>query len=310
MTVPGYKSKVLRQKSYRRRLACLVIASMLLSWIPPALAIDEATPYAISTRIGSEIDSEERAYFGLFPGTEGFTLARIHKSAEGQVFIAIEREGSDGDSTIIVDARVEPLLREYIEDFESIMRGDSAARWDVLYDLAKPSAVGLDERGRRTIVVLENGREMSGELVFASTDILVLWECEKPFCWDSTRTCIRAIAPSEIEEVKVSTGTSVWKLMAGGTLGGILVGLAIVSYLDKEDEDSEDPKDYKPRHYLTVSGILGAVGFVGGTISGLIQGSEDKYDIHCDPLKYEGHLTEIKGKALLRDTSPPEFRGL
>lgn len=311
MEYMNHKSELSTLGSCRGQLTCLVIASLVLSWIPPALATDETRPYAISTRIGDEIDNEERDYFGLFPGLDGFILAHTYKTRDREILIHIERQhsGAHADSMVTLRRDAAKELKAYIEEFEAIARDEASVEWTSIYDLAEPPEIDLGERGKQTSVVIENGQEISGELIFASNDVLLIWECETPFCWYSTPRCTEVISPSEIVEIKVSTGTGFWRAMGGGALGGVALGLFLVDKADCEDPDSEDcTNDMEAKHYLIFSGILGGIGLVAGTIYGAVRGSEDHYDVLCDSSEYEKNLKDIKSKAYFREISPPEFR--
>jgi hypothetical protein len=308
MTITGYKSKMSGRRYCCRWRGWLAAAGLVLVCILPAWAIEQARPYAISSRIGSEIDSEERDYFGLFPGFEGFTIARTRKSAGGDVVIYLLREGSDRDSTIIINAHVEPVLRAYIEDFESILRGDAAARWDLLFDLADQPDISLRQHGKRAKVIVGDGGEISGELLFASNDVLLLWQGDKPFAWDDKGAGIKPVAPRDIEHIAVSTGTSFWASLGGGAGGGFLLSLIIMSGLDGLDEDSENPENFTFRQYATVTGIATGIGLVGGAVYGAARGSEDEYVVGFQSTNYDMHLTKVRKKCLFREAPPPEFR--
>lgn len=308
MAAISWASNMSEQTTRRGPLVLLVTAALVLTGILPAWAIEEARPYAVSDRIGSEIDTDERDYFGLFPGLEGFTIARTRKSANGDVVIYLSREGSGGDSTIVVDAHVEPELRRYIEELESILRGDSNARWDLLFDLAAQPDIRLKQHGKRAKVTIGDGVEIWGELLFASNDVLLLWQGDKPFAWQDRWEGIRAIAPCDIKRIGIRTGTGFWKGLGYGAGGGFLLGLGAMSWVDKADEDDEDHVDFTIRQYATVMGITTGVGLVGGAIYGAVRGSEDAYDVSFDSSQYSKHLNKVRKKCLFREVHPPEFR--
>jgi hypothetical protein len=301
--------RVILLKSRRCPITMYVVAILIVSTFFPSAgrAVEGADTCSISPRIGSGIDVQERDYFGLFPGFDGFVLARTY-TAHGDTTLVVaqwERAGAGGDSTITLDLATAVELRRYIEEVEHVIEGKLTIRWDMIYQLAQLPARDLDRKGRATKVIIEPGREVSGELIFASPDVLVIAQGGHGFCWDSAGTCVKAIAPSEIRQIKITTGTSAWEGMALGAGLGTALGFGLVGKLDAADSTD---RGYCARDYLLGAGILGGVGFLAGTVYGAARGSEDTYDVFADPNRYAAHLEEIKGKAFFRDVTPPEFR--
>ncbi len=268
--------------------------------------VDGAVPYAISARIGEEIDRQEREYFGLFPGFGEFVEARTYKTPTEQVVVVAQRQslGAAGDTTITMDQAAAAHLQRYIERFEALIRQDATLPWDTIYNLAKLPQLNLNSEERHAKIITADGREVSGELLFVSRDLLMMWLGNERFCWDSTGTLLRPIKPTEVQQIKIETGTSFWKGMGGGALLGIALGL---TYMTKADTDDGTESDYHGSDYLVVSGLLGGIGFVGGALHGVWRGSEDRFDILSDMNRYAKHLAAMQKSAYFQ-IAPPEFR--
>jgi hypothetical protein len=261
----------------------------------------------ISARIGDEIDGEERDYFGLFPGFKGFVSARAYITPIDTVIIVVQwqRPGTNGNSTITLSHKSAAELRRYVEHFESAVQGHVDIQWDYLSDLAKLPKMSFGEN-RGSKVVAGDDREVSGTLLFASKDILLLWRCEERYRWSSLETCSKPIVPGEITQIKVSTGTGFWKGMGGGAAVGFVAGLLVMGKLDEWGEASDI--DFSLTDYLVVTGVSGGIGLLAGALFGGTRGSEDTFEISHDPSTYYRNLNEIKMRTFFREYSPPEFR--
>ena len=295
-------------------IVCVAVAGGLISpWTAAADDLEGVATHAISGRIGSEIDKQERDYFGLFPDLDGFVQARTYRNPGDTVVVVAqwERSGATGDSTITLDQATASELRRYINEFEAVISNKTTARWDAIYDVAKQPAMNLDKKGRATKVVVKGGAETAGELLFASEEMLLLWQGNLRYSWDSSATCLKAFAPSEIKEVRIDTGTNAGTAMLVGAGAGFAIGIAVMTKIDASNWDEPVPEGstyYCARDYFIVSGILAGAGLVGGFLYGAARGSEDEYDVGYNPSAYAGHLKEIKKKAFFRGAAPPEFR--
>jgi hypothetical protein len=303
------KAKRVRLSESRRcPITMYVVAILIVSTFFPSAGrgLEGADTCSISQRIGADIDAEERDYFGLFPALDGFVEARTY-AAPGDTTLVVahwERQGVGGDSTITLGLATAVELRRYIEEVEHVIEGKLTIRWDIIYQLAQLPARDLDRKGKATKVITAAGRELSGELIFASSDVLIISQGGHGFCWDSAGTCVKAMGPSEIKQVRITTGTNFWASVGVGAGGGVLLGLALVGKLAEADTTGDIGGD----DYLLGMGILGGIGLVGGLVYGAARGSEDTYDVFSDPNRYATHLNEIRAKAFFRDVAPPEFR--
>ena len=118
--------------------------------------------YVVSERVGRVIDAEERVYFGLFTGIDGFVSARPEPPADSTFRIVIERAGQT-DTTVSVDPEVAAVLGRYLDEFEFVHRDAGKVDWRYLIQVARvrpPFDPGMELEITRTDGSVVKGRLM------------------------------------------------------------------------------------------------------------------------------------------------------
>lgn len=109
----------------------LFILGTLLAFFPGVLSAQ--TPVELSERVGMEIDSVEREYFGLFPGYGERFVSASFSALDSNMYRAtvthVLPDGSRRDSTRVLGNLLFQILRQYVEGFEHAQVGRSIAIW-------------------------------------------------------------------------------------------------------------------------------------------------------------------------------------
>ncbi len=142
----------------------------------------------LSPSVGNTIDREEREYFNLFPGVEGFDSALVSLRNDSILF-QVARSNMP-DTVIKVDPTLTDVLRSYIERFEFIFdsrypENDEQLKKCGLLILAcrKLRDAGLVRLGEvvqqdvpEVTVVLKDSTGISGRVLAYRDSEAVLWD--------------------------------------------------------------------------------------------------------------------------------------
>jgi hypothetical protein len=217
----------------------------------------EPKPIVVSPLIGDTLDAAERDHFGLFPDLQGFEWAVFYLNPDSSLSVKVSllEDGARRD-TIISGHGALTALQDHIR---------LVAQKDV--ELAFE---GEKEEGADVVLVLNNGRELKGELV-SVRDSSVLIALSRQI------KGVLAVKDTMISRVTVKGGSRVLLGMGLGFIGGAAVGVAVAIgvAVDRSVETSEIGKEFVT---ALLGGGLAPIGAVAGTIVGGVIGATSKKD--------------------------------
>ena len=273
----------------------------------------------LGRRIGSEIDTHERNFFGLFPGTENFQTANMRQGKGGTEITITHKVGSERKDTIVyLDADDSALLKSMIIDYEQVIQESGVFALDVL----QKRYARLVQRGivffpsvkmqypQEVKVRMLNEQEMQAVLLFANEKYLVLASpgLEERELWSDTNLFvipyqnIRCVTHSVGSQYK--TGASI-----GAAIGFVAYSVMISIFGGTSHNFSNDPPD--PALFL----LAGVSGGLAGGLVGLVIGSTiprtEEWLINGDQINFVKHLAELKQVSIyFEDPSPEVMRKL
>ncbi|HSG99001.1 MAG TPA: hypothetical protein VLB27_03065, partial [candidate division Zixibacteria bacterium] len=145
-----------------------------------ALALE---PAELTARVGHEIDSLEREYFGLFPRVEGFVSAKMFRLSDGsmQAHLKLARDDRAVDSVLIFGEHSAQRLADYIDRYE-VTRSEGVYTHNHVYILASRTNYFRSDM-QSLIYSFRDGRETDGVILWASADSLILLRNASTFDW-------------------------------------------------------------------------------------------------------------------------------
>ncbi len=244
------------------------------------------TRIVLSPRVGPQIDLEESNRYALFQGATiytqkinlpilrlgvaGFQFAEFMKRDNGKLAIKIQYRSGPRVETRLMNVESENdlrRLREYIEHFDEIVKGEYAitdsAKVDDTYPKYTQDAISFQERKTRFqvqtrfpgMVTLKDKKQIKGEFLPAYEDHSILIE---------TELRVQKIAVDEIHKVQFfgERGSAAMERAIlqgiGGAATGALAG-ALAAW-----QTNADVKETT----LWAAAIFGIFGFVSGLVTG------------------------------------------
>lgn len=198
------------------RCRFLYAATLLLALAPAAaqaqlgsddaLGPDEPSVVVLSERLGTVIDAHERAYFGLFPGVEGFTEARAFAGEADSVRVVIAREQT-ADSVVVLARPVARALGRFVETFEQHRTARVHPAWAVVSAYVQGNVRVPYVRSYGRLKAFVEGGSYAGHPVYVSDSLVVLSEQGRPgFDWQSFEGDGYVVRVDEIERVQLRRG--------------------------------------------------------------------------------------------------------
>lgn len=260
-----------------------------------ALALE---PAELTARVGHEIDSLERDYFGLFPRVEGFVSAKMFRLSDGsmQAHVRLTRQNSVVDSVIIFGEHSAQRLADYVDRYE-VTRSEGVYTHNHVYILASRTNYFRSEL-QSLIYSFRDGQETDGVILWASADSLILLRNASTYDWNNSQRFSERIAINDLAEIKYDRqpNKSLW--VGLGFVGGSIAGALAVGAASDDDEK------------LSPTGaILGGLG--AAVISYAIAHKRTgwrplvEFSIDEDPGDF---LTVLKANSLCVDDRPIELR--
>jgi hypothetical protein len=265
----------------------------ILFFAPFLILCQEARkPIQVSSLIGDTLDIVERDYYHLLPTIDGFQWAVFYLNEDSTLTVRVRflKKGFQQD-TVILKYRSLRGLRSHIESI-GVMK-------------ISQRAMPEQERAGKTVVfLLYNGIKIRGELLSVRRNTLLVSvptvKNDAPIFNQSEGMMI--IAKADIQQVIIEGESNVLKgmglgiLIGGGT--GLVIGLALGdSHASGINISAEDKA-------LFLSVAIGAIGFVVGTIAGLLSPEDDK----TMQIGVEENLTELKSYARFPENEPESLR--
>ncbi len=230
---------------------------------PWVLGQEQDKPIVVSPLIGDTLDVAEREHFGLFPNLKGFEWAVFYLNPDSSLKVkASLLEDRARRDTMIARYRTLTALQNHI---------GLVAQKDV--------EVGFKAEGREVTLILKDGTAITGELLSVRDSSLVVdvlnraWEVDVP----SHSKGIVVVRNHRVQSAVIKGKSNVLKGMGLGTLIGAGSG-AIVGAARGDTPRTFPYGGTSTAREKAVAGAigLGAVGFLVGTVVGLISSSRDK----------------------------------
>ena len=244
------------------------------------------TRIVLSPQVGPQIDLEESNRYALFQGTTiytqkinlpvlrlgiaGFQFAEFMKRDNGKLAIKIQYRSGPRIETRLVNVKSENelrRLREYIEHFDEIVKGEYAitdsSKIDETYPQYTEDAISFEERRVRFrvqtrfpgMVTLKNGQQIKGEYLPMYEDDNILIE---------TDLRVQKIPVDEIHKVQFfgERGSVAMERALVQGIGGAATG-ALTGALAAWQTNT-----YVKETMIWVAAIFGIFGFVSGLVTG------------------------------------------
>lgn len=244
------------------------------------------TRIVLSPRVGAQIDLEESNRYALFQGAtvystkidlpilrlgvSGFQFAEFMKRDNGKLAVKIQYRSGPRIETRLVDLKNENdlhRLRDYVEHFDEIIKGEYAladtATGDAAYPKYTEDAISFQERKTRFrvqtrfpgMLTLKNGKQIKGEFLPMYEDRRILIE---------TDLHVQKVAVSDIRSVRFfgQRGSVAMERAILSGIGGAATG-AVTGALAAWQANA-DVKETM----LWAAAIFGIFGFVTGLVTG------------------------------------------
>ena len=187
--------------------------------------------YAISPRVGVEIDRSEREYFGLFPSIEGFVLAKSSVLSDSLVKFVVTRSlnGVNSDTSFSISPTVVQILAGFIENFESVRRNENVVNWNLFAGLASSGPAIESKLNDVVEITIETftGDELHGILLFAGDSSVFLWQSKDEYNRHTLQFIGKSVPYSNIKNIQIVREGKFWSGFGQGFLYGGLTGAAI-----------------------------------------------------------------------------------
>lgn len=192
-----------------RYFLSLAFIILFLSTIIFQISYSSTTEFAISARIGSEIDKNERDYFNLFPKINNFISAKTLIDEKGEKKIIIEYDSSNIKMKQELAFSQEMLtnIKNAIEKYEylysKIMTADKIeVNWDLIpTSIMFPSYRYNEENDKYFKFKTISGNVISGKLLWADSLFIILSPENYRYGWVNVDSVSTIIHFSEIDEI-------------------------------------------------------------------------------------------------------------
>ena len=244
------------------------------------------TRIVLSSQVGSQIDLEESNRYALFQGATiytqkidlpilrlgvaGFQFAEFMKQDDGKLAIKIQYRSGPRIETRLVNVQSENdlrRLREYIENFDEIVKGEytlaDSSKIDETYPQYTEDAISFEERRVRFrvqtrfpgMVTLKDKKQIKGEFLPAYEDDNILIE---------TDLRVQKVPVDEIHKVQffgergsVAMERAIVQGIGGAAMGALTGALAAWQTNANVKETT-----------IWAAAIFGIFGFVSGLVTG------------------------------------------
>jgi hypothetical protein len=269
------------------RRSGLALFAIALS-VAPALAQQEA-PLRLSWRVGTDIDSLQREYFGLFPGVASFRSATARAHGDGVMF-SIDR-GTRGDTALTISREAFDELGRFVDALESVLAGEKAV------EMSRMPAVRTSQpyaSGEELEVERRDGSLVRGRLAGVDDRGVTMWLGSGHYDPIRLHDDLVVIPVAEID--RINAGSHFW---IGAAIGTATTG-ALAGYLHTLGH--EPP--------ISISNVAVTTA-IGGLLGGVVASLGDVADIvGGNDLLYAPIPARLHGHEIFYKVAPPELRAL
>ena len=265
--------------------------ALMLLFVVFITGLEAQTPYVLSQRVGSEIDSSEIAYFMLFPHVRKLHSARL--TLENDSTIKMEGEklirGEFRDTILYVPLNHLQQVGAIVDKYEEFMQRASMTDFASIYPLIAP--VLLPMKSVKFEVTLQDGTTYVNDLFSATDSGFYMWKSEKGFDWQNPSDNIQYISSDKIYRLQSPSYSS--KFLVGGLVGGG-VGLGLGTFVYSETES-------------IISGLSTVAGLASLGVSVSSNGSGSFVIIDGSRSKYHDQIGTLYSAAATGKRIPPEL---
>lgn len=181
----------IRHGFQRALLTCVVLSAT-------SALFAQQTPYILSERLGDTINTEEQAYFGLFPDVPNFVSAAVFEGPGSKIQIRITTKASPVVKSI--DRTVAVELAKYLAAFEryALENDYQSLNWLLIRNLVTP--VKPYKRGKLVEVILHDGTSLHGQLLYATEQHVLLTQAPDLFSYADSSYILSA-ALRDVENI-------------------------------------------------------------------------------------------------------------
>lgn len=261
----------------------------------------QQNPLPISERVGMEIDADEREYFNLFQGIEGFKSAIYRYDGFGNLQFLISLENGN-DTVLVVGSAGVPELINYIERHESIFEQDGyEVNWSLLYGIRPKKLLSYEHKGD-VFTVFTKDVMYVGELLHVTDSSLMLWQKDGYYNYEEHKTKVIHLMASDISMIVRKKNLKLSKV--GLTLG---TGLA-AGFLAMTVNFMNYQKDASAYSLLWIPLGAAALGVGAGILIDYFTDKTRRINVAGNPDVYRKYIKKLKKRAIFRTLIPPELR--
>ncbi len=302
--------------------AVVIIASL----VPVrTLAQDSAEVVILNPIVGDVVDASERDKYKLFGSIKNFSSAIIIRMPNGKFIARITVKTSTGEeiTSMEMPEMIIYYIAEKIEHFDELKNGNYVMGSDRRQIIIGKKKVGRQpnslvtqsetqfeqqkiNKDIRVTVTAGNSKQYTGNILFASDSVLMIWRSNEPYRADKLNELAIQLSPIEIEQILIEKEGHFVTGMGTGLLIGGGIG-ALIGFASGDDEGGFIAFSAATKALFLGIG-LGVPSAIVGGISGAAQGIDDDYLLKGDKEKYMEVLPKLKEIALFFSTFPSELK--
>lgn len=258
------------------------------------------SPFLLSPRVGTELDSNEIEYFNVFPDLDFVRSAVYRKDNFGNIRFLLSL--SDGKDTTATFSNLggEELIK-LINQFEKIPDNPKLVNWKLLPGFQTDKLNYFENAGRNATVYSNTGT-FSGRLLMISDSAVCLWQKKGDFQPEEVPRYLKRIPYYEIREIEVRPSFS--SKLFGASIGAGLAVAAIQLGLNITNNE-----DYVfSGNSLLLLGLGGLTGAVGGFFFDGVTSIGRFQSVNQNHLLFSRFTRKHRDHAMFRKIIPPELK--
>ena len=169
---------------------------LILYFVACSYLYSQENIFTISERIGSEIDSTTRVYFGLFSKVKNFKKAHLEKQNE-QLRFVIECDSSGKSYTeyMNIDSQLLDDYKYWVENFETISQVGykDNHNYDTNYfKNCRVTAYYINKEKNIDIILMDSSK-IHGQLIYSDSNFVLIYKTNELYNWrqfDKLAVCI------------------------------------------------------------------------------------------------------------------------
>ena len=160
----------------------------------------------ISERIGNEIDSTTRVYFGLFSKVKNYKKAYLEKQNEQLRFvIECDSAGKSSVEYLNINQQLFDDYKYWINNFEMIAQPDYTDKHEydsTFFKNCRVTGYYSNKNKKQINITLMDSSKITGQLLYANDNFLVLYLSNENYSWEIRKEYIKCIYYREILKIE------------------------------------------------------------------------------------------------------------